>query len=141
MTQTEPSFDLETIRTISERAAFNRWAGFDVARAADGESELRFLWKEEFGQYAGFLHAGLIAAALDTACGFAAASTCGHVTASHFSMSCLLPAKGDTFTAVGRIIRAGRRQVFTKADLFAQTKGSEPAMVASGEAILLKIPA
>ena len=59
---------LDTLQAINKTAAFNRWAGFEVTRAADGEAELRMAWREEdMGQYAGFLHAGLIGAMLDTA--------------------------------------------------------------------------
>lgn len=31
-------------------------------------------WREEFGQYSGYLHAGLIGTLIDTACGYAAAN-------------------------------------------------------------------
>ena len=54
---------LDTIQAINRSAAFNRWAGFDVTQAADGQAELRMKWREEdMGQYTGFLHAGMIAA-------------------------------------------------------------------------------
>ena len=62
-----------TYRQLSATASLNTWAGFEVVRMADGECELTMSWRAaEMGQYAGFLHAGMIAALLDTACGFAA---------------------------------------------------------------------
>ncbi|MBS80931.1 PaaI family thioesterase, partial [Variovorax sp.] len=64
---------LDTIQAVNRSAAFNRWAGFEVVRAEQGEAELRMAWREaDMGQYAGFLHAGMIGALLDTVCGFAA---------------------------------------------------------------------
>ena len=57
---------------INASAAFNRWAGFEVRCLAAGEIELAMPWRDEHGQYAGFLHAGMIGALIDTACGFAA---------------------------------------------------------------------
>ena len=64
---------LDTYRDLSATATFNQWAGLEVVRMGEGECELRMPWRaDEMGQYSGFLHAGLIAALLDTACGFAA---------------------------------------------------------------------
>ena len=132
---------LDTIQAINKTAAFNRWAGFEVTRAAEGEAELRMQWREEdMGQYAGFLHAGLIGAMLDTACGFAAATVAGRVLASHFSVNCLAPAVGRAFVARGRVVKAGRKQVFATAELFAEGEGDvEPKLVATGNAILVPV--
>ncbi len=82
-------FDLQRLVSTNASAAFNRSAGFEVVAAGAGEVELRMAWRDDLTQYAGHLHAGMIAALLDTACGFAAATVVGGVTASHFSMNCL----------------------------------------------------
>ncbi|MEJ8845938.1 PaaI family thioesterase [Variovorax rhizosphaerae] len=133
---------LDTVRSINQTAAFNRWAGFEVTHAADGEAELRMPWRDEVGQYAGFLHAGLIGAMLDTACGFAASTVAGNVLASHFSVNCLAPAVGRAFVARGRVVKAGRKQVFAVAELFAEGEGdAPPKLVATGSAILVPVPA
>ncbi|MGJ3700867.1 PaaI family thioesterase [Variovorax sp. AFSI2.2] len=131
---------LDTIQAINKTAAFNRWAGFEVTRAADGEAELRMAWREEdMGQYAGFLHAGLIGAMLDTACGFAAATVAGRVLASHFSVNCLSPALGRAFIARGKVVKAGRKQVFATAELYGQGEGDGLRLVATGSAILVPV--
>ncbi|MDQ6640442.1 MAG: PaaI family thioesterase, partial [Pseudomonadota bacterium] len=70
------------VAVLSATAAFNVWAGFEVAHAAEGRAELRLPWRPDLGQYAGFLHAGLIGGMIDTACGFAAFTVSGHVLAS-----------------------------------------------------------
>ena len=44
-------------RPARHSAAFNRWAGIEVADADTSTVELRLPWREEFGRYAGFLHA------------------------------------------------------------------------------------
>lgn len=94
-------------------------------------------WRDDFTQYIGHLHAGMIAALLDTACGFAAASMVGTVTASHFSMNCLRPAVGRLFVAKGTTVRAGRRQIFAKAELFAENDQGVMSLVATGETLLV----
>ena len=130
---------LDTLKTINASAAFNRWAGFEVTHAASGEAELRMAWREDMGQYAGFLHAGMVAALLDTVCGFAAVTVSGRVLASHFSVNCVAPAAGRHFVARGKVVKAGRRQVFAAAELFAQDDGDALKLVATGSAILVPV--
>jgi uncharacterized protein (TIGR00369 family) len=138
---TELSF-LNTLQAVNRSASFNRWAGMELTHAAGGQSELRMNWREEdMGQYAGYLHAGLIAALLDTACGFAAGTVSGRVLASHFSVNCLAPAEGTSFVARGRVVKAGRKQVFADAELFAQQADGSLKLVATGNAVLVPIEA
>lgn len=127
---------LAMLRAINARAPFNRWAGLQVSAASDGTATLTLPWREELGQYSGFLHAGMIGALIDTACGFAAATRVGGVLASHYSVNCLAPAVGASFRVDGAIVRAGRKQVFADARLFAITDDSEK-LVATGSAILV----
>jgi uncharacterized protein (TIGR00369 family) len=133
------ALDLDDLSAANGSAAFNRLAGFDVIAAGNGAAEIRMQWNSDFAQYHGHLHAGMIAALLDTACGFAAATIAGAVTASHFSMSCLRPAVGRCFVAKGTTIRAGRKQVFAKAELFAESERGEVSLVATGETLLVPI--
>ena len=79
----------------------------------------------------------MIAALLETACGFAAATVAGSLTASHFSMNCLRPAVGRRFVAKGVTLRAGRRQVFARAELFAENEHGGISLVATGETVLV----
>lgn len=131
--ETDP---LKTIRAINASAEFNRWCGIEVLRADAGSVEIAMPWRAEVGQYAGFLHAGLVGALIDTACGFAAATMVGRVLASHFSVSCLRPAVGERFIARARVVKPGKQQVFTACELFAVQDGVEK-LVATGETILL----
>ena len=127
---------LQLLQQINATAQFNQWVGLEVLHAGEGHVELALKWKEEFGQYSGFLHAALIGGLIDTACGFAAATVAGpKVLASNFSVNCLRPAVGEIFLARAKIIKAGRTQVFTACDLFAVKDGVEK-LVANGQTIL-----
>jgi uncharacterized protein (TIGR00369 family) len=126
---------LATLRAINETAAFNRWCGIEVLSAEPGSAEIAMPWRTEVGQYAGFLHAGLVGALIDTACGFAAATLVGRVLASHYAVNCLRPAVGERFVARARVVKAGKTQVFTACELFAQANGKE-TLVATGETLL-----
>ena len=128
---------LAQLRAINDKASFNLWLKLEVFAAGEGFAEIRMAAHADATQYAGFLHAGVIGALIDTACGFAAATVAGSVLASHFSVNCLAPAVGDAFLARGEIVRAGKRQIFTRANLFGETNGIRK-LVATGEALLLR---
>jgi len=129
---------LDRLRQLNTTAAFNVWCGLSVDAAEPGRVELSLPWRPELGQYIGFMHAGVIGALIDTACGFAAATMLGRVLASHYSINCLRPAVGERFIARGRVVKPGKTQVFTAAELFART-GNHEKLVATGETILTVI--
>lgn len=129
---------LSLLRGINETAAFNRWCGIEVVSASEGKAEIAIAWRPELGQYAGFLHAGLIGALIDTACGFAAATLAGRVLASHYAVNCLRPAVGERFVARARVVKPGRTQVFTACELYA-IAGGEEKLVATGETLLTPV--
>ena len=132
---------LSLLQTINRTAEFNRWCGIEVVRAGPGTAEIAMPWRPELGQYSGFLHAGAVAALIDTACGYAAATLVGaNVLAAHFSVNCIRPATGTRFIARARVIKAGKLQVFTACDLYAQS-GSEEKLVATGETLLTVVKA
>ena len=131
---------LAQIRAINDVAEFNRWCGIEVISAGQGNAVIAMPWRSEVGQYSGFLHAGLVGALIDTACGFAAATLVGKVLASHYAVSCLRPAVGERFIAKARVVKPGKSQIFTSCELFAESNGSEK-LVATGETILLAVGA
>ena len=137
----EPSTDaLARLRALNAAAAFNRWCGIEVVAAEPGSATIAMPWRQDAGQYSGFLHAGLLGALVDTACGFAAATLLGRVLASHYSVSCLRPAVGERFVARAKVVKPGKNQVFTSCEVFAQA-GAGEKLVATGETLLLVVGA
>jgi uncharacterized protein (TIGR00369 family) len=128
---------LARLRAVNATAAFNQYYGFEVLSAKPGAVELAMPWRREAGQYSGFLHAGVIGALIDTACGYAAGTLGGRSLASHFSVSCLRPAVGERFVARARVVKPGKTQVFAACELYAQAEGAEK-LVATGETLLLR---
>lgn len=128
----------EMLRAINATAQFNRWSGIEVVSADQGVVELAIAWRSEFGQYAGYLHAGLIGALIDTACGFAAATLSGNVLTSSYSVNCLRPAVGERFLARAKVVKPGRTQIFTTCELYAASAGGEK-LVATGQALLCPV--
>ena len=134
---TNPALTVADLIAANASAGLNELAGFEVITAENGIAEIRMPWNDGFTQYSGYLHAGMIAALLDTACGFAAATVAGGVTASHFSMNCLRPAVGRAFVAKGTTVKAGRKQIFARAELFAEDDQGELLLVATGETLIV----
>jgi len=67
--------------------------------------------KPELAQQHGFLHAGIVATALDTACGYAAFSLMpadAAVLTIEFKVNLLAPARGPWLRCEGLVIKAGR---------------------------------
>ena len=130
------AYDLDRIIQLNASAGFNRWMDLHPVRAREGSAELALSWKPELGQYSGFLHAGVIAALLDTVAGFAATTLVGPVIASHLSVDYLSPAIGQSFSALGTVTKAGKRQIFAQSQLFASGPG-ESKLVATATFLML----
>ena len=67
--------------------------------------------KDSLTQQHGFVHAGMVSAALDSACGYAAFSLMPEdaaVLTIEFKINLLAPARGPRFRFEGRVIKPGR---------------------------------
>jgi uncharacterized protein (TIGR00369 family) len=83
--------------------------------------ELALRHDARFTQQHGFMHAGAVAAVLDSACGYAAFSAMppeAAVLTVTYSINLLAPAAGERFTMVGTVVRAGRTMVTCRGDAF-----------------------
>jgi uncharacterized protein (TIGR00369 family) len=85
--------------------------GARLTRVAAGETEIRLPFRSDLTQQHGFLHAGVVTSALDSACGYAAFSLMPEgvgVLTVEFKTNLLAPARGEELIARGRVVRAGR---------------------------------
>jgi uncharacterized protein (TIGR00369 family) len=102
--------------------------GARLMRVAPGEVEIDLDFREELTQQHGYLHAGVIAAVVDSACGYAALSLApagGEVLSIEFKLNLLSPAAGESFAARARVVRAGRNVTVCTGDLYARQEGRE----------------
>jgi len=98
------------------RASFARQAamaalGAELERVAPGEVDVRLAFRAELTQQHGFLHAGVVSAIMDSACGYAALSLMdpeAAVLSVEFKVQLLAPARGAWFRATGKVVRPGR---------------------------------
>jgi uncharacterized protein (TIGR00369 family) len=109
-TPRDPDYE-RRVRASFARQAVMTTLGVTVARVAPGEVILELPFRSELTQQHGFLHAGVVTSAMDSACGYAALSLMERgaaVLSVEFKVNLLAPARGDRFRAIGRVVRAGR---------------------------------
>jgi uncharacterized protein (TIGR00369 family) len=127
---------LEALGAVNNASPFDRWAGVRILSAAKGQVSLEIEARPDLLQHSGFLHAGIEAALIDRACGFAAATLAGNVVTAQFAVRCFKPATGERFRCDAEVVRAGKRQVFAEARLFAIAADGSEALVGAGDALL-----
>lgn len=120
------SFDPAIDRRI--RDSFGRMQamttiGASVAAVRAGEVDVVLPFSAALTQQHGFVHAGVIATIIDTACGYAALTLMpmdAAVLTTEFKLHLLSPAKGDRFIAAGRVVRPGRKLMVCIGEVFAE---------------------
>src|SRR3712207_5784084 len=102
--------------------------GARLSRVAPGEVEIELPFSEKLTQQHGYLHAGIVAAVVDSACGYAAMSLApadSEILSIEFKLNLLSPARGESFVARARGKRAGRNVTVCAGDLYALEGASE----------------
>ena len=103
--------------------------GIALERVTPGEVDLTLPFRADLTQQHGFLHAGVVTAAMDSACGYAALSLMepeAAVLSVEFKVQLLAPARGAWFRAARRVVRSGRTLTVVAGELRAFS-GEEPA--------------
>ena len=96
--------------------------GARLERVLPGEVVIALPFRADLTQQHGFLHAGVGAAVVDSACGYAALTVMepgAAVLSVEFKVNLLAPAKGTEFFAIGRVVRSGRTLVVCAGELHA----------------------
>ena len=125
-----------------DRQPAMRTLGISIARVEPGEVDLSMPYSADFTQQNGFVHAGIIAAGLDNACGIAAFTLMpsgSDILTVEFKTNLLAPAKGDRFAFRAHVVKPGRTLTVCEARAFAQT-GSIETLIATMTGTLMALP-
>ena len=125
-----------------ERQQAMRTLGIMIARLEPGEVDLSMPYSADFTQQNGFVHAGIITAGLDNACGIAAFTLMpsgSDILTVEFKTNLLAPAKGDRFAFRAHVVKPGRTLTVCEARAFAQTGGTE-TLIATMTGTLMALP-
>lgn len=134
----DPAFE-RRVRASFARQSFMQTLGAEIAAVAPGEVVIEVPFRADLTQQHGFLHAGVLAAVADSACGYAAltlASPGTGVLSVEFKINLLAPAAGSRFRATGRVLRPGRTLTVCTAEVLAE-KASGGVVVAVMQATMM----
>ena len=125
-----------------ERQRAMKTLGISIARMEPGEVDLVMSYSPDLTQQHGFVHAGIITAGLDNACGIAAftlmPAETGILTVE-FKTNLLAPAKGQRFFFRAVVVKPGRTLTVCDARAFAEDNGVE-TLVATMTGTLMALP-
>lgn len=123
----DPHFDARVRASFARQAAMAT-LGIEIAELGAGRIELRMNYAPAYTQQHGFVHAGIIATALDSACGYAAFSLMpddAAVLTVEFKTNLIAPAAGDVFLFRAKVLKPGRTISVCDAEAFAVQAGRE----------------
>lgn len=114
--------------------------GAELQRIEPGIIEIKLPYRPDLCQQHGYVHAGIVTAIADTACGFAAFSLmpagCG-VLSVEFKVNLLRPARGTHFVARGEVIKAGRTLTVVRGDVLGFSEAAEQELIATMQATMM----
>ena len=135
--------DYRSIATDTfERQHAMRTLGISIARLEPGEVELAMAYSRDFTQQNGFVHAGIITAGLDSACGIAAFTLMpvgSDILTVEFKTNLLAPARGQRFAFRATVVKPGRTLTVCEGRAYAEHEGIE-TLVATMTGTLMALP-
>jgi uncharacterized protein (TIGR00369 family) len=137
-----PGFE-ERVRSSFARQAAMTTLGARLGEVAPGRVEVLMEHRAELTQQHGFIHAGMVSAALDSACGYAAFTLMPEgaaVLTIEFKINLMAPARGPHFRFEGLVVKAGRTiSVVDGRALQSGTDGGEETLIATMSATMMTV--
>jgi uncharacterized protein (TIGR00369 family) len=129
------------VRASFQRQDAMKTIGATLGTVGPGRVTIELPWAKPLTQQHGFLHAGMVATALDSACGYAAFSLMSAdaaVLTIEYKINLLAPAKGQRFRMVGEVLKPGRTITVVEGQAWAVDEGREK-LVATMNATLMAV--
>jgi uncharacterized protein (TIGR00369 family) len=124
----------DRVRASFERQKAMRTIGAVLTSVTPGIVEIELPFDDALTQQHGFLHAGVISTALDSACGYAAFSLMPEdaaVLTIEFKVNLLAPGKGERFLFRGTVTKPGRTIVVADGQAYAFAADGEARLIAT----------
>jgi uncharacterized protein (TIGR00369 family) len=132
----------DRVRASFARQRVMQTLGIEITRIAPGEIELAMPYEGAFTQQHGFIHAGIMATVLDSACGYAAFSLMpadAAVLTVEFKTNLLAPAKGKRFLFRAHVVKPGRTLTVCDGRALAVEDGADERLVATMNGTLMAL--
>jgi uncharacterized protein (TIGR00369 family) len=117
----------DRVRASFARQAMMGTIGASLTRVAPGEVDVEVAVSPAIGQQHGFVHAGAVATAADSAAGYAALTLMppgAGVLTAEFKINLVAPAEGERLIARGRVVKAGRSLTIAQSEVHAERNGA-----------------
>ena len=119
---------IQRVRASFERQAAMKTIGASLGAIEPGRVAIELPHSPALTQQHGFLHAGIIATALDSACGYAAFTLMpadAGILTIEYKINLVAPGKGQRFRMEGTVIKPGRTITLVEGRAFAIDEGKE----------------
>jgi uncharacterized protein (TIGR00369 family) len=116
----------ERVRTSFARQGAMKTLGAELAAVEPGYCAITLVPRAEIAQQHGYVHAGVVAAIVDSAGGYAGFSlfpATASVLTVEFKLNLLAPAHGERLVAEGFVVKPGRTLAVTRGEVHAEHGG------------------
>lgn len=131
----------QRVRDSFSRQPAMKTMGASLANVRKGHVEIVVPYDLKLTQQHGFLHGGMVAAALDSACGYSALTLLpaeAGILTIEFKVNLLAPAKGERFRFAGNVVKPGRTISVVDGEAHAIT-GEETRLIATMTATMMTV--
>ena len=131
----------QRVRSSFEKQAFMTLLGVELQQVSPGRVQFGVRARSDLTQQHGFLHAGVLTAALDSACGYAALSAMDEgvgVLSVEFKVNLIAPAAGDRFRVVAEVLKSGRTLTICRAEAHC-VDHEPPRLIAAMQGTMMSI--
>jgi uncharacterized protein (TIGR00369 family) len=123
------------VRASFDRQAAMKTIGATLASVEPGRVVIELPWSPGLTQQHGFLHAGMVGTALDSACGYSAFSLMppdAAVLTIEYKINLLAPARGKRFRMVGEVVKPGRTVTVAEGRAYCVEPGGDRLIATMG---------
>lgn len=132
----------ERTRLSFDRQQMMKTLGIRLSSVGPGKVELEMPYHTDFTQQHGFLHAGTVSTALDSACGYAAFSLMpadAAVLTIEFKVNLLSPARDERFLFRAEVVKPGRTISLADGRAWAVGENGDEKLIATMTATMMAV--
>lgn len=136
----DPDFESK-VRESFHRQTAMLTIGATLELVTPGAVEIHLPYDARLTQQNGYLHAGIVTMIVDSACGYAAftLSPAGsNVLTVEYKANFMAPARGESFVATGRVLKAGKTLTVCQGEV--RAAGSDTVIAAMLATIMILRP-
>ena len=134
-----PDFEARVRASFGRQGAM-RTLGATLESLAPGSCTISLVPRAEIAQQHGYVHAGVVAAIVDTAGGYAGYTLFpegASVLTVEYKLNLLAPAVGERLVAEGVVVKAGRTLVITRGEVHAEEGGKRTLVAVMQQTLMV----